>query len=344
MDFAIEVALAILKGMGREALMHAIQSLQDFHPSEFSGPGEPAKPPHPSKGVVAGLLDHLDIQGSAHLGEGIPLDEVGAPEELISIPIEHVHVPVPGSVDVAFVDYSQEYREGYKMGRDHWEMSTLNDILSLEGTSITQDHRRGFHAAVLARKGGEVQQPERIPSGYEEGKRIGQLPMFSSVDDWIKHSGIRVGDHFRKGFDEGLRLRRTGPVEDKGARREDGPYRDIARTFANFFIAYPEWQLVKLVDGLELLDWEPEPYPRLDLLMYRAIAIKREERDDFRRRVSVADGIEPTPKPAGQTAGRTRRILDGVSTAALQHLRDSEDLGELLRSEMERRQTEDKSQ
>lgn len=42
LDFAVEIALCILKGMNRENLLKALLSLQDFHPGEFVVPGEEA--------------------------------------------------------------------------------------------------------------------------------------------------------------------------------------------------------------------------------------------------------------------------------------------------------------
>ncbi len=76
-DFAIEVALTILKGMNRDLLLRTLISLQDFHPGEFVGPGDHSKLDE----------DYDAIENSAIAGignvevEGIPLEDLAIPEE-----------------------------------------------------------------------------------------------------------------------------------------------------------------------------------------------------------------------------------------------------------------------
>jgi len=75
MDFAVEVALIILKGMNRQSLIETLISLQDFHPGDFSAPGEASR-------IVESDYSEMGRKILAAYGadpsDGIPLESISA--------------------------------------------------------------------------------------------------------------------------------------------------------------------------------------------------------------------------------------------------------------------------
>lgn len=90
LDFAVEVALTILKGMKRENLIKTLISLEDFHPGEFVAPASPIAAFDPD------IMEEVEkMMKSQQYTVGTPLDDIPFPTEKISVPIENVTFNAP---------------------------------------------------------------------------------------------------------------------------------------------------------------------------------------------------------------------------------------------------------
>lgn len=188
-DFAIEVALTILKGMNRDLLLRTLISLQDFYPGEFVGPED-----HSKLDEDYGAIENSAIAGIGNVEvEGIPLEDLAIPEEGQA----HVRAILDVIYDLAEVPV-EELQDNLEKGIAHLfsvgavTLESAAEVVSWECKTSTPGHDKPTPAApgleggsVVPKHIREVLAPRGAGRTHEEEE---QLHKNKQVIAWIEQA------------------------------------------------------------------------------------------------------------------------------------------------------------